>query len=148
MGYFITMRSASLGLLIFAVSCLAGVFAVHGLSTPGVLQRDAKAADAGLVVGISAELALWTSALFFAIRSKEFFAASHHKFITRIVVSRDVDLTLSEHEIRDLVVTGACETLRLEMLLWVDVMHVAAIHQQVEDCDVAEDGGRKSVHWC
>ncbi len=48
--------------------CMAGIFAVHGLSTPGVIQRDAKAGDAGLVVGISAELALWTSALFFAIR--------------------------------------------------------------------------------
>jgi class 3 adenylate cyclase len=48
--------------------CMAGVFAVHGLSTPGVIQRDAKADDASLVVGISAELALWTSALFFAIR--------------------------------------------------------------------------------
>ena len=48
--------------------CMAGVFAVHGLSTPGVIQRDAKAGDAGLVVGISAVLALWTSSLFFAIR--------------------------------------------------------------------------------
>jgi class 3 adenylate cyclase len=62
------VRSYSTLLIAVGFMCLAGVFAVHGLSTPGVLQRDAKAADAGLVVGISAELALWTSALFFAIR--------------------------------------------------------------------------------
>ncbi len=48
--------------------CMAGIFAVHGLSTPGVIQRDAKAGDAALVIGLSAELALWTSAVFFAIR--------------------------------------------------------------------------------
>ena len=48
--------------------CLAGIFAVHGLSTPDVLQRGDKRDDAGLVVGVSAQLALWTSALFFAIR--------------------------------------------------------------------------------
>src|SRR5438046_8596869 len=47
---------------------MAGIFAVHGLSTPDVLQRGDKREDAGLVVGVSAELALLTSALFFAIR--------------------------------------------------------------------------------
>jgi class 3 adenylate cyclase len=62
------VRSYPTLLIAVGFMCLAGVFAVHGLSTPGVLQREAKAADAGLVVGISAELALWTSALFFAIR--------------------------------------------------------------------------------
>ncbi len=48
--------------------CMAGIFAVHGLSTPDVLQRGDKKDDAGLVVGVSAQLALLTSALFFAIR--------------------------------------------------------------------------------
>jgi class 3 adenylate cyclase len=48
--------------------CMAGIFAVHGLSTPDVLQRGDKRDDAGLVGGVSAQLALWTSALFFAIR--------------------------------------------------------------------------------
>ncbi|HEV8229114.1 MAG TPA: adenylate/guanylate cyclase domain-containing protein [Candidatus Limnocylindria bacterium] len=48
--------------------CMAGIFAVHGLSTPGVLQRGDKEGDAGLVVGLSAQLALLTSAIFFAIR--------------------------------------------------------------------------------
>jgi class 3 adenylate cyclase len=62
------VRSYPTLLIAVGFMCMAGVFAVHGLSTPGVLQREAKAADAGLVVGISAELALWTSALFFAIR--------------------------------------------------------------------------------
>jgi len=55
-------------LIALGFMCMAGIFAVHGLSTPGVIQRDDKAGDAALVVGISAELALWTSALFFAIR--------------------------------------------------------------------------------
>jgi len=55
-------------LIAIGFMCMAGIFAVHGLSTPGVIQRDDKAGDAGLVAGISAELALWTSALFFAIR--------------------------------------------------------------------------------
>src|SRR5437763_1479863 len=47
---------------------MAGIFAVHGLSTPGVIQRGSKADDAGLVVGISAQLALWCSSVFFALR--------------------------------------------------------------------------------
>ena len=59
-------------LIALGFACMAGIFAVHGLSTPGVIQRDARAADAGLVVGISAALALWTSALFFAVRYTPF----------------------------------------------------------------------------
>jgi len=47
---------------------MAGIFSVHGLSTPGVLQRGDRANDASLVVGVSAQLALLVSALFFAIR--------------------------------------------------------------------------------
>ena len=47
---------------------MAGIFSVHGLSTPGVLQRGDRANDANLVVGMSAQLALLASALFFAIR--------------------------------------------------------------------------------
>src|SRR6185436_11683825 len=48
--------------------CMAGIFAVHGLSTPGVLQRGDKEDDAGLVVGVSGQLALLIPAIFFAIR--------------------------------------------------------------------------------
>lgn len=48
--------------------CMAGIFMVHGMSTPNVLQRGDKSDDAGLVVGVSAQLALLTAALFFAIR--------------------------------------------------------------------------------
>ena len=55
-------------LLAVGFFCMAGIFAVHGLSTPDVLQRGDKKDDAGLVVGVSAELALFTSAVFFAIR--------------------------------------------------------------------------------
>jgi len=47
---------------------MAGIFAVHGLSTPGVLQRGDKEDDAGLVVGVSGQLALLIPAIFFAIR--------------------------------------------------------------------------------
>lgn len=55
-------------LIALGFMAMAGIFAVHGLSTPGVIQRGDRETDAGLVVGISAQLALWTSALFFAIR--------------------------------------------------------------------------------
>ncbi len=55
-------------LIALGFMAMAGIFAVHGLSTPGVIQRDAKAGDAGLLVGLSAELALLTAALFFAAR--------------------------------------------------------------------------------
>jgi class 3 adenylate cyclase len=55
-------------LLAVGFFCMAGIFAVHGLSTPDVLQRGDKRGDAGLVVGVSAELALLTAALFFAMR--------------------------------------------------------------------------------
>ena len=48
--------------------CMAGIFAVHGLSTPDVLQRGDKRDDAGLVVGVSAQLALLASAVFFGVR--------------------------------------------------------------------------------
>ena len=55
-------------LIALGFMCMAGIFAVHGLSTPGVVQRGDKEAAAGLVVGVSAQLALWTSALLFALR--------------------------------------------------------------------------------
>ncbi len=47
---------------------MAGVFTVHGLSTPGVLQRGDRATDANLVVAVSGQLALLVPALFFATR--------------------------------------------------------------------------------
>ena len=47
---------------------MAGIFSVHGLSTAGILQRGDKAGDANLVVGVSAQLALLVSAVFFAVR--------------------------------------------------------------------------------
>lgn len=47
---------------------MAGLFTVHGLSTPGVLQRGDRADDASLVVGVSAQLALLVSSMFFAAR--------------------------------------------------------------------------------
>src|SRR4051812_14218306 len=47
---------------------MAGIFAVHGLSTAGILQRGDKAGDANLVVGVSAQIALLISSIFFAIR--------------------------------------------------------------------------------
>jgi class 3 adenylate cyclase len=55
-------------LIALGFATMAGIFAVHGLSTPGVIQRGDKEADAGLVIGVSAQLALWTSAVFFAVR--------------------------------------------------------------------------------
>ena len=47
---------------------MAAIFAVHGLSTPGILERGTREADAGLVTGVSAQLALWAAAVLFALR--------------------------------------------------------------------------------
>lgn len=47
---------------------LAGVFAVHGLATPGVLQRGEQLAGAGAVVAVSGQLSLLVPALLFALR--------------------------------------------------------------------------------
>ena len=71
--------------------CMAGIFMVHGLSTPDVLQRGDKRDDAGLVVGASAQIALWTSALFFAIRYTP--AAS---FLERHVRAKQRSVTSAE----------------------------------------------------
>jgi HD-GYP domain-containing protein (c-di-GMP phosphodiesterase class II) len=45
---------------------MGGIFAVHGVSTPGILMGGDVAPYAGLVVGISAYLSLFVPALFFA----------------------------------------------------------------------------------
>src|SRR5919201_2132507 len=55
-------------LVALGFASLAGIFAVHGLSTPDVLQRGDRAAPAGLVVGVSGQLSLAVAALFFAVR--------------------------------------------------------------------------------
>ena len=44
----------------------SAIFAVHGIDTPGILQRGEAAAYAGAVVGISAYLSLFVPAVFFA----------------------------------------------------------------------------------
>jgi hypothetical protein len=45
---------------------MGGVFAVHGISTPGILKSGPEAHYAGAVVGISAYLSLFVPACFFA----------------------------------------------------------------------------------
>ncbi|TMG41295.1 MAG: adenylate/guanylate cyclase domain-containing protein [Chloroflexi bacterium] len=55
-------------LVALGFGCMAGLFAVHGLSTPGVLLRGDRAPDAALVTGVSGQLALATAALFLAVR--------------------------------------------------------------------------------
>ena len=45
---------------------MGGIFAVHGIDTPGVLQAGEAAEYAGAVVGVSAFLSLFVPALFFA----------------------------------------------------------------------------------
>jgi hypothetical protein len=47
---------------------MAAIFAVHGLSTPGVLQQGDREAPALLVMGVSAALSLAVAAVFFAVR--------------------------------------------------------------------------------
>src|SRR5207245_7614322 len=55
-------------LIALGFACMAAIFAVHGLSTPGVLQQGDREAPAQLVLGVSAELALAVAAVFFAVR--------------------------------------------------------------------------------
>src|SRR2546425_10733073 len=55
-------------LIAVGFGCMAGIFAVHGLSTPDVLERGERAQPAGLVVAISGQLALAVAAVFFAVR--------------------------------------------------------------------------------
>jgi len=75
--------------------CMAGIFAVHGLSTPGVLQRAEREGDAGLVVGLSAQLALSTSALFFAIRYTPLAAALERRVRARVLLGAVVSAVLA-----------------------------------------------------
>ncbi|HZP95960.1 MAG TPA: adenylate/guanylate cyclase domain-containing protein [Candidatus Limnocylindria bacterium] len=69
---------------------MAGLFAVHGLSTPGVIQRDEKAGDAGLVVGMSAQLALFVAALFFAARYSPLARWLERRVAPRVLVAAAV----------------------------------------------------------
>jgi len=55
-------------LVAIGFACMAGIFAVHGLSTPNVLQRGDRAAPAALVIALSGELALAVAAVFFMVR--------------------------------------------------------------------------------
>src|SRR5437667_5120809 len=55
-------------LIALGFGCMAGIFAVHGLSTPDGLERGERAQPAGLVVAISGQLALAVAAVFFAVR--------------------------------------------------------------------------------
>jgi class 3 adenylate cyclase len=55
-------------LIALGFGCMAGIFAVHGLSTPDVLQQGERAKPAGLVVAVSGQLALAVAAVFFAVR--------------------------------------------------------------------------------
>src|SRR3989442_14992808 len=55
-------------LIALGFGCMAGIFAVHGLSTPAVLGRGERAQPAGLVVAISGQLALAIAVVFFAVR--------------------------------------------------------------------------------
>jgi class 3 adenylate cyclase len=55
-------------LIALGFACMAAIFAVHGLSTPGVLQQGDREAPAQLVMGVSAALSLAVAAVFFAVR--------------------------------------------------------------------------------
>lgn len=55
-------------LIAIGFTTMAGIFLVHGASTPGILQRGDRQGDASLVVGVSGQIALLVSAIFFAAR--------------------------------------------------------------------------------
>ena len=59
-------------LLALGFMTMAGIFAVHGLTTPGVLLKGRAETDAEIVVGVSAALSLLIPALFFAVRYTRF----------------------------------------------------------------------------
>jgi class 3 adenylate cyclase len=65
---------------------MAGMFTVHGLSTPEVLQRGDKADDAGLVVGVSGQLALLVPAIVFAIRYTSLAAWLDQRLRPRVLI--------------------------------------------------------------
>jgi HD-GYP domain-containing protein (c-di-GMP phosphodiesterase class II) len=62
------VQIAQYRVLFFCLGFMAmgGIFAVHGLDTPGILKGGQAARYAGAVVGISAYLSLFVPALFFA----------------------------------------------------------------------------------
>src|SRR5437867_4344979 len=55
-------------LIALGFACMAAIFAVHGLATPGVLEQGDREVPAQLVLGVSAEFALAVAAVFFAAR--------------------------------------------------------------------------------
>src|SRR5256885_120809 len=55
-------------LIPFGFAGMAAVLAVHGWSTPGVLQQGAREAAAPVVLCVTAELALAVAAVFFSVR--------------------------------------------------------------------------------
>jgi class 3 adenylate cyclase len=55
-------------LLALGFASMGAIFAVHGLSTPGVLQRGDRESAAALVVGVSGALSLAVAAVFFGLR--------------------------------------------------------------------------------
>lgn len=63
--------------------CMAGIFTVHGLATPGVLKLGD---DAGLVVGVSAQLSLWVAAVFFAVRYTPLAAVLARRVAARVLL--------------------------------------------------------------
>ena len=64
--------------------------------------------------------------------------------LRRIAPDGDVDLALREHEVCDLIVAAARETLTLEMAARIDVMHIAPIQQEIMNGDVAGQEARVS----
>ena len=62
------VQIAQYRVLFFCLGFMAmgGIFAVHGIDTPGILKTGADARYAGSVLGVSAYLSLFVPALFFA----------------------------------------------------------------------------------
>src|SRR5206468_1253233 len=55
-------------LIALGFACMAAIFAVDGLATPGVLKQGDREVPAQLALGVSAEFALAVAAVFFAAR--------------------------------------------------------------------------------
>src|SRR5437879_3129154 len=84
-------------LIALGFACMAAIFAVHGLATPGVLEQGEREAPAQLVLGVSAELALAVAAVFFAVRYTPLAGWLERRLRPEVLVTAVVALRSEEH---------------------------------------------------
>ena len=58
-------------------------------------------------------------------------------FLRRFVADDNIDLTLGKNKICNLIVAATSKALGFKMLLWIDMVHVAPIHQKIIHRNIA-----------